>query len=222
LCTRSTEPWNTYGRIAFVSTSLRVLSVDARRFGRDRASLARLISDAGVDVACVHGGPHLLRWRSISAALGRQAGLVVVTGGRPAGANLLLSTLGVDVTAVHDVQLAEAPRLNPPGAALAALRLRGIDFLMVCATLVGNSAERVTQARDLQKAIDGLVPGEPPVIICAEGADRPGTAAWQALVQNRVGAAGLFFVDGRIGVEETTEIAGGSLVSPTVVVDLAL
>jgi hypothetical protein len=164
----------------------------------------------------------LLRWRSISAALGRQAGLVVVTGGRPAGANLVLSTLDVDVGAVRDVRLAQQPRLNPPGAALAALRLRGVDFVLASTSLIGNSAERVAQARDLQTAIDRLVPGRPPAIICAEGVDRPGTAAWQSLVENRVGVAGQVFVDGRIGVEEASEVAGGSPVSPAVVVELAL
>jgi hypothetical protein len=205
-----------------VSMSLRLLSVDARSFGRDRTALAKVISAAEADVACVHGGPHLLRWRSISAALGRQAGLVVVTGGRPAGANLVLSTLGVDVSRVRDVRLAEAPRLGPPGAALAALRLRGVDFVLASATLIGNSAERVAQARDLQTALARLVPGDPPAIICAEGADRPGTAAWQSLVENRVGVAGQIFVDGRIGVEEASEVAGGSPVSPAVVVELAL
>jgi hypothetical protein len=75
-----------------VSTSLRLLSIDARAFGRDRVALARAVAAAEVDVACVHGSPHLLRWRSISAAIARRAGLVVVTGGRTAGANLVLST----------------------------------------------------------------------------------------------------------------------------------
>ena len=35
--------------------------------------------------------PHLLRWRSKCAALARTSGLVVVGGGRRAGANLVMS-----------------------------------------------------------------------------------------------------------------------------------
>ncbi len=183
---------------------MRLLTVDARGFGHDRGALADVIGSAGADVVCVHGGPHLLRWRSICAALARRAGLVVVTGGRTAGANLLLSTLGVDVTAVRDVRLPG----GQAGAALAALRLRGADFVVVSATLVGNAADRVVQARDLQAAIDGLVPGDPPVIVSAEGSDRPGTAAWQVLVDERVGVAGRLFVDGRLNVADATELPG--------------
>jgi hypothetical protein len=183
---------------------MRLLSVDARSFGSDRAALADVIAGAGVDVVCVHGGPHLLRWRSICAALARRAGLVVVTGGRTAGANLLLSTLGVDVTAVRDVRLPG----GSAGAALAALRLRGADVLVVSATLVCNSADRVVQARELQAAIGALVPGNPPVIVSAEGSDRPGTAAWQVLVDERVGVAGRLFVDGRLGVLSAEELPG--------------
>ena len=189
-------------------TSLRLLSIDARPFGRDRVALAKVIGDSGADVACVHGGPHLLRWRSISAALGRQAGLVVVTGGRTAGANLLLSTLGVDVSTVQDVVFDGGSRLTRPGAALAELRLRDTSFLLVSATLIGNAAERLAQAGELQSAIERLVPGDPPTIISAEGSDRPGTAAWQALVENRVGVAGRLFVDGRVSVRDAAALPG--------------
>jgi hypothetical protein len=196
-----------------VPTPLRLLSVDARPFGRDRAALARFIADAGVDVACVHGGPHLLRWRSISAAVGRRAGLVVVTGGRTGGANLVLSTLGVDVLAVQDVLLTggldqSRVRLIRPGAALAALRLRGAEFVVASATLVGNAAERLVQARELQTAIDQLVPADLPAVISAEGSDRPGTSAWQALVENRVGVAGRIFVDGRLSLSDAAQLPG--------------
>jgi hypothetical protein len=191
-----------------MSTSLRMLSIDARPFGRDRAALARAIADSEADVACVHGGPHLLRWRSISASVSRRAGLVIVTGGRTAGANLLLSSLFVDVITVQDVRLNGGTRLKPAGAALAAVRLRGEQFVLVSATLVGNAAERLVQAGELQTAVDRLVPDDAPAVISAEGSDRPGTAAWQALVENRVGVAGRVFVDARMTVTDATPQTG--------------
>ncbi|MFN2560157.1 MAG: hypothetical protein ABR571_02515 [Jatrophihabitans sp.] len=193
-------------------TPLRLLSVAAQHFGRDRAALARAIAAAEVDVACVHGGPHLLRWRSISAAIGRQAGLVVVTGGRLAGANLMLSTLGIDVSAVQDVAFPAGSVLTPAGAALAALRLRGADFVLASATLVGNAADRLAQARQLQAAIEGVVPAAPPAILSTVGSDRPGTPAWQALVEYRVGVAERIFVDGRVDAVGTTALTGSGLV----------
>jgi hypothetical protein len=205
-----------------VPMPLRLLSIDARTFGRDRARLAKAISSAQVDVACVHHGPHLLRWRSISAAIGRRSGLVVVSGGRTAGANLLLSGLGVDVLAVRDVRLRSPSRLDAPGASLAALRLGGHEFVLVSATLIGNAAERVAQARELQSTVNSLVPNTPPAVISAQGADRPGTVAWQSLVENRVGVAGRIFVDARIDVGDVSEVAGGTAVSPAIALDLSL
>jgi hypothetical protein len=193
-------------------TALRLLSVDAQDFGRDRAALARAIAAAEVDVACVHGAPHLLRWRSICAAIGRQSGLVVVTGGRLAGANLLLSGLGVDVTAVADLTFSGGSVLTPAGAAIAALRLRGVEFVLAGTTLVGNAAERLAQVRQLQTAIDGLVPGAPPAVVSALGSDRPGTAAWQALVEYRVGVVERLFVDGRLDVLATTALSRSGIV----------
>jgi hypothetical protein len=171
---------------------VRLLSVDARRFGRDHAALARLIGGVQADVACVHGGPHLLRWRSKSAAIARRAGLVVVTGGRTAAANQVLSSLSVDVLAVRDVRI---------GA-------RGAEFVVVAATLAGNAAQRTAQARELDGALRTFVPGDPPAIVSAEGADRPGTAAWQVLVEERVAVAARVFVDGRCTLGTATELAG--------------
>jgi len=191
-----------------VPTSLRLLSIDARPFGRDRAALAQAIADAEPDVTCVHGGPHLLRWRSISASVGRRAGLVIVTGGRTAGANLLLSSLSVDVITVEDVLLSGGSALNRAGVALAALRLRDAEFVLASATLIGNAAERLAQAGELQTALNRLAPGERPAVISAEGADRPGTAAWQALVENRVGVAGQIFVDARMNVVDAAQQTG--------------
>ena len=185
-----------------MTAALRLLSVDARSVGRDRGELARAIAADGPDVVCVHGGPHLLRWRSISAGLARRAGLVVVTGGRTAGANLLMSTLGVDVVAVRDVRFAGGSALALPGAALAALRLRGLDFVLASGTLAGSSAERLAQTRELVTAIDTLVPGDPPTIISVQGAD--GTAR-HVLAANRVGVTGRLLVDRRIAVGDATE-----------------
>ncbi len=202
---------------------MRLLSVDARVTGRDRGALATLIETAGADIACVHNGPRLLRWRSICASVGRRAGLVVVGGGRPAGANLLLSSLGVDSLRTQDVTLGGGSALHGTGAALAVLRYGGTEFALVAATLLGNAAERLAQASRLQDAISGLSPGSPPVILCAQGADPPRTAAWQALAASRVPVAGRIFVDSRITIDESHELDGYAAAAlPPVVVEATL
>lgn len=199
--------------------TLRLLSVNARSRSLDRAALAALIAQAGPDVACVHGSPSLLRWRSISAALARRAGMVVVGGGRTGGGNLLMSTLGVDVLATRDLRFAGGSGLRPPGATLAVLRAHGSEFVLACARLAGTAG--LEQAGELQAAIAGLVPGDPPVVISAEGSDHSGTAL-QALAQGRVAAHAGLFVDTRIGVAKGPAPKPGATSTPTVSVELSL
>lgn len=189
-------------------TSLRLISVDAR----DHADLPARIAAAEPDVACVHGAPHLLRWRSGVARLARLSGLVVAAGGRPAGANVVLSTLGVDLIAGRELSFTGAGGLHPPGAALAALRRRDAAFVLIGATLVGNAAVRVGQARELQAAIDSLIPDDLPTVLSVRGVDRPGTATWQALLDGRTDVAGRLFVDRRIAVTEPADERDGAVV----------
>jgi hypothetical protein len=193
-----------------------VLSVDVRTAGRDRAALARLIEDAEADAVCLHNAPHLGRWRQKAADLARRAGRVVVTaGGRRTGANLLLTTLGVDAVAAGEVRLPGGTTLTPPGAALAQLRVGGRPLLLGAATLIGNAADRLAQARQLQAEVARQVPGTAPAVLSAIGTDRPGTAAWQALADGRVAAGGRFYVDDPVTVVETREL-GRFAVRPAV------
>lgn len=202
--------------------TLRVLSVDARATGRDRTALGRLISDADADVIFVHHAPHLGRWRQKAAALARRSGRVVVAaGGRRSGANLILSTLGVDSVLTGERRFTGGSRANPPGAALALMRVEGEPVLFAGAMLVGNAADRLAQARELRSAIDGFVPGTPPSVVSAVGTDRPGTAAWQAIADHGAAVGGRFFVDGRIGVGEAKQV-GGTLPLPAVLAELTL
>jgi hypothetical protein len=189
--------------------TMRLLSVNARPFARDRAGLGRVIASAEPDIVCVHGAPDLVRWRQAVAGLARESGLVVVTGGgREAGATLLLSTLGVDVMAVRTLRFEGVGGLHPPGAALAAMRRLGRGFALAAATLIGNSGERAAQVRQLHAALAGLVPGDLPAVISAEGSDRAGTAAWQALVENRIAVGDQVFVDGGVDVGDARSLDG--------------
>jgi len=198
--------------------TIRVLSVDARTTGSDQDGLARLISDHDPDAVCVHNAPQLGRWRQKVARLARESGRVVVAAdGRRGGGNLLLSTLGVDAVTTGCARFRSDSRLAPPGAALALLRVDGREFVLTAATLVGNAAERLGQAAELQAAIERLVPGAPPAIVSALGTDRPGTAAWQAVADGRVAVGGRFFVDERIDVGEAQQLGKGQPLGPSAV-----
>lgn len=198
--------------------TIRLLSVNARAVEGGRDALISLISAHEPDLVSVHAAPHLVRWRQAVGAIARRSGLVVVSGGgRQAGSVLLLSSLGVDAGATRDLRFAGSGGVRPPGATMAQLQWRGHGFVLAGATLVGNSAERLAQARELQGAVDSVTPADLPAVVSAEGADRPGTAAWQAVVENRVAVAGRVFVDGRIRVAETRELDGPPFIAPVVV-----
>lgn len=188
--------------------TLRLLSLDARTLSLDRTELAALIAKHQPDVACVHGSPSRLRWRSISAGLARRAGMVVVSGGRTGGGNLVMSTLGVDVLATRDLRFTGRSGVQPPGATLAVLRLLGSEFVFAGTRLVGNPAVRLAQVGELQSAIAGFVPDDPPVVVSAQGSDRTHASAWQALTENRVAVAGGVFVDARIGIDDAPDLDG--------------
>jgi hypothetical protein len=203
--------------------TLRLLSVDARAVGRDGVRLAKSIADADPDVVCIHNGPRLGRWRAAVARIARGSGRVVVcAGGLNSGANVLMSTLAVDSLATREVRLTGESRLKVPGAALAAMRTRGTEFVLGSVTLIGNAAERLAQARELQTAIDAIVPVALPAVISALGSDRPGTAAWQSLADSRVAVVGRLFVDERLEVAEDHTIFGGPDAPPAVLAVLRL
>jgi hypothetical protein len=119
--------------------TLRLASVDARAFPRDRAALAAALASVEPHVAVVHNAPHLGRWRTLSSTVARNAGLVVVGGGRPAGANLLLSSLAVDFGSTADVPFRRDP-FRPAGAVVAQLRWHGARFVVAGVSLGATSA----------------------------------------------------------------------------------
>lgn len=177
--------------------TLRLLTVNARTERLDHEALARRISIAAPDVVCVHGAPSLLRWRSLSAALARRSGLVVVGGGRTGGGNLLLSDLGVDSTGTRDLTFAGHRGPRPPGATLAVLARLGSPFVLVGARFFGDAGAQRVQVEQVQGAVAELDPAGPPIVLCVEDAG-PGTAV--TLQDGRTAAGPGVFVDARLTV----------------------
>jgi endonuclease/exonuclease/phosphatase family metal-dependent hydrolase len=165
--------------------TLRLLTYNVRSTRDDRAALARVIRTAEPDVVCVQEAPRFLRWRSKCAALARTSGLVVVSGGRPAGANLIMSTLGVDVISTADVRFSPDPGLHQRGTAVAVLRLRGSTFAVAGTHLDLRPGPRLRHVEELHAAIGAHVAPDVPVIVAGDINDRPGSPAWQALAELR-------------------------------------
>src|SRR6476469_5013792 len=115
------------------------------------------------------------------ARLARQAGLVVVTGGRPAAGNLILCSMRVAVTSSYDVLLPKLPRLHRRGAATAVLEVEGRRVTVLGTHLDLDPAARLGTARRLRTSSYD--------VIGADVNETPGGAAWAELSAGLVDVA---------------------------------
>jgi endonuclease/exonuclease/phosphatase family metal-dependent hydrolase len=165
--------------------SLRLLTYNVRSMRDDREALARVIRSAEADVVVVQESPRFVRWRSLCAELARRSNLVVVSGGRYAGSNLILSTLAVDVLSTQDVLFTGDPRLHRRGTAIAVLTKQGSRFAVAGTHLDLVAEPRLRHISELEAAIARHVPDEVASIVASDVNDRPGSPAWQALTAHR-------------------------------------
>ncbi|MEO9139361.1 MAG: hypothetical protein ABI345_09880 [Jatrophihabitans sp.] len=169
----------------------------------DAAAAARAVAEVRPDVVSVHGAPSLLRWRSRSAQFARRCGLVVVGGGRTAGGNLLMSTLGVDVLGTSNLTFSGVRGPLAPGAAVAVLRRFGAGCTIAGARLGTPPDVRTDQLTQLRSAVADLVPDDLPAVLDLQGLDGDAlTRLAQPL--GLIVAAGGVLVDRRLTVVEAT------------------
>ena len=164
---------------------LRVLTYNVRSMRDDRDALGRVIRSAEPDVVLVQESPRFLRWRSLCAELARRGNLVVVGGGRYAGSNLILSTLGVDVVSTADVWFTRDPRLHRRGTAIAVLSKLGSRFAVAGIHLDLVDGPRLRHVDELEEAIATHVPDDVPVIVGGDANAEPGSPTWTALTKHR-------------------------------------
>jgi len=158
---------------------LRLLTYNVRSLRDDAAAVSRVIHAARPDVACIQEAPRFLRWRSKCAALARRSGMVIVTGGRYAGANLLLSTLAVDVVATHHVLLTRNRGYHQRGVAMALLRYSGVLFGVAGVHLDGGSQPH--QIGEVHRALEAFVPADVPSIVAGDINASPDEPGWREL-----------------------------------------
>lgn len=160
--------------------SLRVLSYNVRSMRDDHQALASVIRSCEPDLVCVQEAPRFLRWRSKCAELARTSGLVVVTGGRPAGAMLLLSRLGVDVHATRDVLLSRTPGLHQRGLAIADVSVNGTRWAVASMHLGLRADERLRHVDEIAAVMAAY---EAPVVLAGDVNERPGEPGWAVLAE---------------------------------------
>lgn len=162
-------------------TVVKVLSYNVRSMRDDTAALARVMRQVAPDVAIIQEAPRFLRWRSQCAALARRAGLVLVTGGRATGANLVLSSLAVEVVQTHEIGFTKEPNLHFRGAALALLRLSGTDFAVAGTHLDLIESPRLRHLDELAEHTAAAVRAGVPLIVGGDLNALPGSATWRRL-----------------------------------------
>jgi endonuclease/exonuclease/phosphatase family metal-dependent hydrolase len=169
-------------------TTLRLLSYNVRSMRDDVDALSRVIRGISPDVAIIQEAPRFLRWRSKCAALARRAGMVVVTGGRDSGANLVLSSLAVEVAATHELAFTADKHLHHRGAAIAVLRLRGAQFAVAGTHLDLIEAPRLRHLDELAAFAARALPEEAPLIVGGDLNAVPSSATWRRMQQFGVDA----------------------------------
>jgi endonuclease/exonuclease/phosphatase family metal-dependent hydrolase len=162
---------------------LRVLSYNVRSLRDDADAVARVIRSADAHVVAVQEAPRFGRYRWRRASLARQVGLVVVVGDRPAGANLLLSSLAVDVEATRDLAFSTDRGLHRRGAALAVLSWQGQRFVVAGIHLDLVAEPRLRHVGELTSAVSAFAGPDVPVIVLGDVNDLPGSPPWQALTE---------------------------------------
>ena len=166
---------------------LRVMTYNVRSLRDDAAAVAAVVRAAEPDVVAVQEAPRFLRSRSRAAALARACGLVVVGGGRQAGANLLLSRLAVTVRSTHDVALPWSPPRHRRGVALAHLALAGHRFALLGTHLSLDADERAAHLPLLLDEV-GRAAATSPVVLAGDLNETPDGPTWTALADRLLDA----------------------------------
>jgi endonuclease/exonuclease/phosphatase family metal-dependent hydrolase len=162
-------------------TTVRVMSYNVLSLRRGTARVAAVIRACDPDVVCVQEAPRFLFSRAKCQALADAAGLRVVTGGRPAAANLLLARPDMRVGSARSVRLPWHPPRHRRGLAVATFRLGDgpdTDVGVGSTHLSLDPAERLVQAYAVLRLL--AEHGAPAVLGGDMNEDPPGPA-WTAL-----------------------------------------
>ncbi|MGQ0466019.1 MAG: endonuclease/exonuclease/phosphatase family protein [Sporichthyaceae bacterium] len=162
-----------------MSVEVRVVSWNVRSLRDDATAVAATLRELKPDVVCLQEAPRFSRWRSRCAELARESRLVMVGGGRSAGANVVLASLRTQVRSVVESELPGSPRRHRRGLALAVLEVGGARVLIGGTHLSLDSTEREQQAREAVRRAELL--GVDHVVLCADVNDVPGSPTWHVL-----------------------------------------
>ncbi len=135
------------------AVEVRLLSYNVRSLRDDADAVTRVIRACAPDIVCIQEAPRFLRWRARCAWLARRSGLLVVTGGRTAAANLILASHRTRVRDTADVRFPWVPGKHRRGMAVALLE---IGAARLCVAGVHMSLFADERARHLGLVVEWL------------------------------------------------------------------
>ncbi len=165
---------------------VRVLSYNVHGLRDDRAALAAVVRAAEPDVMILQEAPRRFRWRSRSARLASELGLVVAGGGLPALGNLVLTTLRVRVHDEWCLQFPLTPGRHMRGAVFVRCSVGGTPFVVAGSHLATDPGERPGQALVLKKALAEV---DLPVVLGIDVNEDAEGGAWRTVAEGLVDAA---------------------------------
>lgn len=157
---------------------MKVLSYNVLSLRRGTDRVANVIKACDADVVCVQEAPRFLFWRRKCRALAARAGYTVVTGGRPAGAVLLLAKPHMKAVRTKDVKLPWHPPLHRRGMAIGVFDVDGRDVTVASTHLSLDDAERRGQVDLVLAHLNAF---GTPVILAGDVNETPDDEAWQVL-----------------------------------------
>jgi hypothetical protein len=164
--------------------TIRVVSVNVDSLRGDPAALAAMVRSVEPDVAILQDGPRRLRWRTRSADLARQFGLVYAGGGEPALGNLILTNLRVAAQDAWYVQFPLTPGRRMDGAAVVRCSVAGSEFVVAGTRLATEPALRPAQAAILTTVLSDV---DTPIVLGADLGEDPGGPAGRRLAEGLTG-----------------------------------
>jgi endonuclease/exonuclease/phosphatase family metal-dependent hydrolase len=167
-------------------TELRVVSYNVHTLRDDPAALRAVVRALAPDVLILQEAPRRFRWRTRTASLAHDFGLVVAVGGLPALGNLVLTNLRVRVHQSWCLRYPLTPGRHLRGAAFARCSVGASRFAVVGSHLSTDPIERPGQAVLLKKAMSEL---DAPVICGADLNENSGGAAWRTVADGLVDSA---------------------------------
>ena len=160
-------------------TELRVLSYNVRSLRDSARDVATVIRAADADVVCIQEAPRFLYWKKKNRQLAKDSGMRILTGGRAAGAMVLLARPGVRVLDRRNVKLPKRWRLHQRGLAIGVVDVDGTPVTIASTHWSLDDHERLEHLPVIRAYVEAL---EHPVVLAGDINETPDGPAWQELV----------------------------------------